>query len=76
MKQLHGKGIITSNRLILDELKSALPDKITKNRRLARKKQLYPNLNSKQLDEATLEMEKYIEETTDKQKNKKSDSYR
>ena len=65
--KLPGNGI-TSNRLILDELKTTLPDKINKNRRLARKKQLYPNLDSKQLDKATLDMEKYIEEAKGRKK--------
>jgi len=70
--RLPGKGI-TSNGLILDELKSILPDKISKNRRLARKKQLYPNMNKEQLEEATFDMEKYIEETKDR--TKKSGDY-
>jgi len=65
--RLPGKGI-TSNGLILDELKSILPDKISKNRRLARKKQLYPNMNKEQLEEATFDMENYIEETKDRTK--------
>ena len=65
--RLPGKSI-TTNGLILDELKSILPDKISKNRRLARKKQLYPDMNKQQLEESTFDMEKYIEETKDRTK--------
>ena len=62
------RGVMSCNRMILDELKSTLPDKISKKKRLVRKKQLYPNLNMEQLDRATLDMEKYIEKASEKKK--------
>ena len=62
------RGVMSCNRMILDELKSTLPDKISKKKRLARKKQLYPNLNMEQLDRATLDMGKYIEKASEKKK--------
>lgn len=67
------RGVMSCNRMILDELKSTLPDKISKKKRLARKKQLYPNLNMEQLDRATLDMGKYIEKASEK---KKKDGYK